>query len=142
MVEDADGNVRNTDLFAEQPQAGSLNLEADPKISIVSNAEVVALRADDTLRSITVNDRVTGASRELHILALFIMVGAAPNIGWLADLVLLDEKAFVRIGCEDRTDLPFVTSLPGIFAVSDVRSGSVKRVAPAVEPLTPPLRTA
>jgi hypothetical protein len=60
------------------------------------------------------------------------MVGAAPNTGWLAGLVALDAKSFVRTGANVGADSPFATSQPGIFAVGDIRAGSVKRVASAV----------
>jgi thioredoxin reductase (NADPH) len=68
---------------------------------------------------------------------LFIMVGADPRTGWLKDTVQLDDRGFVLTGenCERETVTPhnvFQTSLPGVFAVGDVRSGSVKRVASAV----------
>jgi thioredoxin reductase (NADPH) len=61
------------------------------------------------------------------------MVGAAPNTEWLAGLVKLDDKGFVITGTgEGRCASPFATSQPGIFAVGDVRAGSVKRVASSV----------
>jgi thioredoxin reductase (NADPH) len=61
------------------------------------------------------------------------MVGAAPNIEWLSGLVKLDDKGFVITGSgEGAASSPFATSQPGIFAVGDVRAGSVKRVASAV----------
>ena len=61
--------------------------------------------------------------------ALFIMIGAAPNTDWLRGVVDLDDKGFVRTGQKGGL---FSTSLPGVFAVGDIRSGSVKRVAAAV----------
>jgi len=60
------------------------------------------------------------------------MVGAATNTDWLTDLVKLDDKGFVLTGEAVGASSPFAASLPGIFAVGDVRSGSVKRVASAV----------
>ena len=60
------------------------------------------------------------------------MVGAAPNTGWLSGLVALDDKGFVVTGAAAGADSPFGTSCPGVFAVGDVRAGSVKRVASAV----------
>jgi thioredoxin reductase (NADPH) len=59
------------------------------------------------------------------------MVGAAPNTEWLSGLVKLDDKGFVFTGLGPPAS-PFATSYPGIFAVGDVRAGSVKRVASAV----------
>jgi thioredoxin reductase (NADPH) len=63
---------------------------------------------------------------------MFIMIGAAPNTGWLSGLVELDERGFVQTGTEVGAASAYETSLPGIFAVGDVRSGSTKRVASAV----------
>jgi thioredoxin reductase (NADPH) len=61
------------------------------------------------------------------------MVGAAPNTEWLSGLVKLDDKGFVITGSGEGTAAsPFATSMPGIFAVGDVRAGSVKRVASSV----------
>jgi thioredoxin reductase (NADPH) len=61
------------------------------------------------------------------------MVGAAPNTEWLSGLVKLDDKGFVLTGYSAAGPAsPFATSLPGIFAVGDVRAGSVKRVAASV----------
>jgi thioredoxin reductase (NADPH) len=75
----------------------------------------------------------SGISRVVETRALFIMVGAAPNTEWLSGLVKLDDKGFVVTGDgTGRAASPFATSLPGIFAVGDVRAGSVKRVASSV----------
>jgi thioredoxin reductase (NADPH) len=60
------------------------------------------------------------------------MIGAAPNTEWLSGLVELDDKGFVKTGPEAGVAGPYETTHPGIFAVGDVRSGSVKRVASAV----------
>ncbi len=75
------------------------------------------------------------ARRRKHIAtrALFVMVGAAPNTGWLSGMIALDAKGYVITGADcGQKDSPFSTSVPGIFAVGDVRAGSVKRVASAV----------
>ena len=58
------------------------------------------------------------------------MIGAKPNSGWLHDIVALDEKGFVLTGAFEGSR--YATTVPGIYAVGDVRSGSVKRVASAV----------
>jgi thioredoxin reductase (NADPH) len=63
---------------------------------------------------------------------LFIMIGAAPNTDWLSGLVELDDHGFVRTGAEVGAPSSYATSCPGVFAVGDVRSGSVKRVASSV----------
>jgi thioredoxin reductase (NADPH) len=82
---------------------------------------------------LTIRDVKTGASRVVETRALFIMVGAAPNTEWLSGLVKLDNKGYVITGSgADSAASPFATTLPGVFAVGDVRAGSVKRVASSV----------
>jgi thioredoxin reductase (NADPH) len=111
----------------------SSRLEADPRITIEYGAEVSSVEGAAHLESLTIRDTKTGASRTVATRALFIMVGAAPNSEWLSGLVKLDDKGFVVTGSgASSADSPFVTSMPGIFAVGDVRAGSVKRVASAV----------
>lgn len=110
----------------------SSRLEADPAINIGYGAEVVGLHGDEHLEAVTVRDANTGLTRKIKTRALFIMVGAAPNTDWLSGLVALDGKGFVKTGTEAGAGSPFETSQPGIFAVGDVRQGSVKRVASAV----------
>jgi thioredoxin reductase (NADPH) len=108
-------------------------LEADPGIAIQYDAEVSELRGVDHLQSLTVRDIKSGTSRDIDTRALFVMVGAAPNTEWLSGLVKLDGKGFVITGNgAEAAGSPFATSLPGIFAVGDVRAGSVKRVAASV----------
>ena len=63
--------------------------------------------------------------------ALFLMIGASPNTEWLSDLVELDNRGFVKTGKTVGAERPFETSRQGIFAIGDVRAGSVKRVASA-----------
>jgi len=81
-------------------------------------------------------DRVTiegpDGRRDIDTRGLFIMVGAAPNTSWLPRCVALDDKGFVKTGAEAGAASPHATSHPRIFAVGDVRAGSVKRVASAV----------
>ena len=76
--------------------------------------------------------RSADGNRKVDTCALFIMVGAAPNTSWLSDLVMLDNKGFVLTGKEAGAESPFATSRTGIYAVGDVRAGSVKRVASSV----------
>jgi thioredoxin reductase (NADPH) len=93
--------------------------------------------SDQQLRGVTFRD-ADGASEQLPASGLFVMIGAEPCSGWLGGAVELDESGYVLTGI----DLPpaldglprsgFATSAPGVFAVGDVRSGSVKRVASAV----------
>ncbi len=122
--------VRGPSLAASMSDYLTRRLEADPRITIHYQTQVTALHGEDRLDSIT----VTGpdGEREIETSALFIMVGAAPNSGWLSGLAQTDDKGFVICGDAAGADSQFATSQPGIFAVGDVRSNSVKRVASAV----------
>ena len=105
-------------------------LEKDPRITIHHHSQVVALHGEQQLEAVTI--RTGTDDRRVRTSALFIMVGAAPNTGWLSNLVELDPKGFVLTGDEAAGQTTFATSHPRIWAVGDVRSGSVKRVASAV----------
>lgn len=124
--------VRGSSLAASMSHYLSSRLEADPAVSIHYGAEVVALHGDDRLDQVTIRDRATGDERRIDVCALFIMVGAAPNTDWLADLVRLDDKGFILTGEAAGGRSSFATSRAGIFAVGDVRAHSVKRVASSV----------
>jgi thioredoxin reductase (NADPH) len=125
--------VRGSSLAASMSSYLSSRLDADPRITIEYGAEVSALHGTDHLEALTIRDAKTGASRAVDTRALFIMVGAAPNTDWLSGLVKLDDKGFVITGSgTESAASPFATSLPGVFAVGDVRAGSVKRVASSV----------
>lgn len=124
--------VRGPSLAASMSSYLSSRLEADPAIQIHYNAEIAALSGDERLEGVALRDAASGEVQDIATRALFIMVGAAPNTDWLAGLVALDPKGFVLTGAEAGADSPFATSRPGIFAVGDVRAGSVKRVASAV----------
>jgi thioredoxin reductase (NADPH) len=124
--------VRGRSLAASMSSYLSSRLEAEPTITIDYGAEVSALHGTDHLEAVTIRNTARGSEETVPTRALFIMVGAAPNTDWLTDLVKLDDKGFVLTGEAVGASSPFAASLPGIFAVGDVRSGSVKRVASAV----------
>ncbi len=124
--------VRSASLAASMSSYLSSRLEVNPAISINYGAEVVALHGEQHLEAVTVRDMNTGMTRQVETRALFVMVGAAPNTEWISGLVKLDPKGFVCTGAEAGAASPFATSQPGIFAVGDIRAGSVKRVASAV----------
>ena len=125
--------VRGASLAASMSSYLLSRLEADPRITIEYGVEVAALHGTDHLEALTVRELKTGATRRLDSLALFIMVGAAPNTDWLSGLVELDNNGFVITGAGSASAAsPFATSQPGVFAVGDVRAGSVKRVASSV----------
>ncbi|MEO1719570.1 MAG: FAD-dependent oxidoreductase [Pseudomonadota bacterium] len=107
-------------------------LEADPKIDILFETEIAALHGDQTMSGLTLRDKATGETRHVATRAAFIMVGAAPNTSWLADLADLDDKGFIKTGQSVGQGSQYATSMPGLYAVGDVRAGSVKRVASAV----------
>ncbi|MCZ8158780.1 MAG: FAD-dependent oxidoreductase [Rhizobiaceae bacterium] len=94
------------------------------RIEIHYQAEVIELQGSTKLEAVTLAK--PGIKMQLPLAGLFIMVGAAPNTRWLEGLVDLDSKGFVL------THAGHCTSRPGVFAVGDVRAGSVKRVASAV----------
>ncbi len=101
---------------------------------------------EDRLDGVVVEDNRSGARRTLGTWALFVFIGAEANTGWLQGAVELDERGFVLTGMmldlsvlegeiwQGLSREPFLleTSLPGVFAAGDVRSGSIKRVASAV----------
>ncbi|HEX3951253.1 MAG TPA: FAD-dependent oxidoreductase [Steroidobacteraceae bacterium] len=125
--------VRGASLAASMSSYLSTRLQADPRITVQYGAEVSGLHGGDRLESLTIHDLKSETSRVVDTRALFIMVGAAPNTEWLSGLVKLDDKGFVVTGYgAGGVASLFATSQPGIFAVGDVRAGSVKRVAASV----------
>jgi thioredoxin reductase (NADPH) len=120
-------------------------IEDIPNIQLQTNAEIVALEGDGHLEQVQCCDKRSGEISRLPIRHVFLMTGAVPNTGWLNGCVALDSKGFIKTGPDlSRDDLttarwplersPYLleTSLPGVFAVGDVRGGNVKRVASAV----------
>jgi thioredoxin reductase (NADPH) len=125
--------VRGASLAVSMSKYLSSRLEADPRIEIEYNAEVSGLHGSERLEAVTIRDARTGSTRIVESQTLFVMVGASPNTEWLSGLVTLDGNGFVLTGSgAGAADSPFATSQPGIFAVGDVRAGSVKRVASSV----------
>jgi thioredoxin reductase (NADPH) len=112
---------------------------------VLLHSEVCEVKGDKAVESAVAKDRHTGKKRRLSIGALFVFIGARPGTAWLAGTVALDERGAVLTGRDaapaaepgrwrhlGRAPLVLETSLPGVFAVGDVRSGSIKRVASAV----------
>jgi thioredoxin reductase (NADPH) len=122
--------VRSDTLATSMSHYLSSRLETDPAITIEYGAHVAALHGADALEGVTI--RNAHGERTIDTCAMFVMVGAAPNTAWLADLVALDEKGFVLTGLAAEASSPYATSRPGIYAVGDVRAGSTKRVASSV----------
>jgi thioredoxin reductase (NADPH) len=116
-------------------------IRAQPVITVHLDTVVVGGGGDGRLEYVTLQDRVTGQGQRLTLDSLFVMIGARPHTECLAQDVLRDESGFLVTGAEaagsgawplDRVPRSHETSTPGVFAVGDVRSGSIKRVASAV----------
>jgi thioredoxin reductase (NADPH) len=107
-------------------------LEADSKVTIHLNSSPEQLHGDRRLEGVTLRNAKTGVAQLIETAGLFLMVGARPNTAWLSGSVDLDEKGFVKTGSSVGAESPYATSEPGIYAVGDVRAGSVKRVASSV----------
>jgi thioredoxin reductase (NADPH) len=105
-------------------------LEADPRITIHYSTGLQALEGETRLEAVVVRD--DKGEQRIMASALFIMIGAAPNTSWLSGLVDVDGHGFVETGPEVGAASSYESSLPGIFAVGDVRAKSVKRVASSV----------
>jgi thioredoxin reductase (NADPH) len=122
--------VRSKSLASSMSEYLSSRLKANPAVTIHYTCEVSELHGDTHLEAITL--KTADGDEKLPVRALFVMVGAAPNTAWLGDCVKLDAKGFVLTGDAAGAGSPHATSQAGVFAVGDVRAGSVKRVASAV----------
>ncbi len=124
--------VRGPDLAASMSRYLVERIRATPNIEILTGTTVTALEGrDGLLQAIRCRARGSGEESKRAIRHLFLFIGAEPNTAWLAGSgVTLDERGFVRT--EANPNRPLQTSLPGVFAIGDVRAGSIKRVAAAV----------
>jgi thioredoxin reductase (NADPH) len=137
--------VRGPGLGETMSRYLSRRIEDNPAISLRTLTQIVGLEGDGRLERLRWRDERTGVVETHPIGHLFVMAGAVPNTSWMDGCVILDEKGFVKTGADlsleelARAKWPLArapylleTSRPGIFAVGDVRSGNVKRVASAV----------
>ncbi len=139
--------VRSPDLSASMSQYLIERILSDPRIEIRCNSELLSLSGSECVQEVRWVERHSGVEARRKSQHVFIMAGASPNSQWLRGSVALDEKGFVLTGrelpllCASETAAPWPlqrppysleTNLPGVFAVGDVRCGSVKRVASAV----------
>ena len=122
--------VRGETLAASMSDYLVERLQADPAITIHYNSQLASLHGDSGMEKVVI--RRNDQDWHLPCPAAFIMVGAAPNTEWLASSCELNDRGFVLTGVDVGKDSAFATSCPGIFAVGDVRAGSIKRVAAAV----------
>jgi thioredoxin reductase (NADPH) len=132
------GRARHVTMIARRPLAATMSqylierIEGLPNVEVVVGCEISQLSGSEGgLQSICWRDRSSGVETKRPARFLFSFIGAEPNTDWVQSSGLkLDERGFVLTGGDDR--LPLETSRRGIFAVGDVRSGSVKRVAASV----------
>ncbi|MGB9113604.1 MAG: FAD-dependent oxidoreductase [Acidimicrobiales bacterium] len=135
--------VRSPDLNASMSRYLVDRLMSHAAIDILTETRVVGLEGDRALSGVRVSG--PGGEASLRCAALFSFIGAEPSSDWLSGCVILDDRGFVltdrslpgdvfdeRWSSVGRGPLPFETSYPGLFAVGDLRSGSIKRVAAAV----------
>ena len=115
------------------------DLAAHPRIDVRVNTVVAAASGEARLETVTLTDTATGASDEIPAAAIFILIGAEPRTDWLPADIERDERGYILTGADvtrpcdpSRAPLPLETSVPGVFAVGDVRLGGMKRVASAV----------
>jgi thioredoxin reductase (NADPH) len=134
--------VRGGDLRQGMSRYLADQLQRDPGVEILHRTEVRELVADGELRGVVAEDNQTGERRTLEARALFVFIGADPQVSWLGDQLALDDDGFVLTGAvltategtqwpPGRAPFLLETSRPGVFAAGDVRSGSVKRVTAA-----------
>jgi thioredoxin reductase (NADPH) len=136
--------IRRPDLSSSMSRYLIDRIVADPNIEVVSDTEIRGLEGDSHLESVILEHSPTGHMDSTECGALFCFIGAEPATSWLRGGIVLDEKGFVLTDralpdqalehpiFAEREPLPFETSVPGVFAVGDVRAGSIKRVAAAV----------
>jgi thioredoxin reductase (NADPH) len=136
--------VRSSSLSAGMSRYLIRRIEENPTIQVKTKTEIVAFEGNEHLERVRWRD-ATGAVTSNDLRHVFLMTGAEANTRWLNGRVALDAKGFIKTGWDltkedlaaarwplDRSPQLLETSLPGVFAVGDVRCGSVKRVASAV----------
>lgn len=125
--------VRGPSLQSSMSQYLISRIERSSRIKLHTDSEIVGLEGERALELISWKNRKTGEVTRKLLSSVFVMIGAEPNSGWVHDQVKLDEKGFVLTGGPWGFEATsFATSVPGIYAVGDIRADSVKRVASAV----------
>jgi thioredoxin reductase (NADPH) len=139
--------VRSSGLASSMSRYLIQRLEENPSVELHFNTEIIALDGDSHLETVTWRDRKTGEVSAHKLPHVFMMTGASPRTEWLRGCLALDDKGFILTGRDlderravdgtlgwplQRPPQMLETSLPAVFAVGDVRSGNVKRVASAV----------
>ncbi|MEU9000640.1 NAD(P)/FAD-dependent oxidoreductase [Streptomyces sp. NPDC048551] len=125
--------VRGTDLGASMSSYLVQRIERTPGLSVLLGTEVAACLGESTLTGLMLRDR-GGQERTVAAHCLYVLIGGRPSSEWLGGTLKLDDRGYVLTGGGGAGPdaLAMETSRPGVFAVGDVRSGSVKRVGAAV----------
>ena len=136
--------IRSDDLCKSMSAYLCERVLKHPKIQVIRNSEVTAIHGERCVEAITFHDHANGESNCMDCEALFCFIGAQPHTAWLPDGVLLDDKGYIRTGAAipsthlgkhwnlERSPCDLETTIPGILAAGDVRSGSTKRCGFAV----------
>jgi len=134
--------VRGNDITSKMSDYLSRRVQAQSNIEILCRTEIRKLSGGQKLESVELENTQTGARRLVKTPAVFSMIGAKPCTEWLPEEIARDDRGFIKTGSSVAKEpawrdnkhqpTPMETSLPGIFAAGDVRSGSVKRCAAAV----------
>ena len=137
--------VRGDSLTKSMSQYLIDQIESTPNIEVKVNSSVVEVKGETSLEAITIVNNLTQEQQTVDAKSLFIFIGAQPSTEWLQDIVARDERGFILTGPDvmrdgrcpkgwklERDPYLLETNVPGIFAVGDVRHGSVKRVASGV----------
>ncbi len=137
--------VRSDSLAQTMSRYLIRRIEESPNITLLTNTEITSLAGNDHLETVEWRKNKTGEVEKHSVTALFSMIGAVPNSAWLEGCVACDQLGFIKTGSDlspedlehakwplNRAPYLLETSLPGVFAVGDVRAGNVKRVASAV----------
>jgi thioredoxin reductase (NADPH) len=137
--------VRSDSLAESMSRYLIRRIEENPRITLLTQTEIVGLEGEDRLETVEWRERNDGTTERRNIHHIFVMTGAAPSTRWLDGCIALDDHGFIKTGSDLSSDelsaahwpLPrsphlLETSRPGVFAVGDVRAGNIKRVASAV----------
>jgi thioredoxin reductase (NADPH) len=134
--------IRGNDITRKMSAYLSRRVQMQPNIEILYQTEIRKMFGDQRLEQVELENTKTGERRTVKTPAVFSMIGARPCTEWLPPEIERDDRGFIKTGADvaeaaawrenKRRPAPLETSLPGVFAAGDVRSGSVKRCAAAV----------